>query len=53
MARNGYQYGTSPRKLEPVERKTKKQQKGNLKIVKDLPRQDVKLSKAQKKKQQS
>ena len=51
MARNGYQYGTSPRKLEPVERKTKKQQKGNLKIVKDLPRQDVKLSKAQKKKQ--
>ena len=51
MARNGYQYGTGPRKLEPVERKTKKQQKGNLKIVKDLPRQDVKLSKAQKKKQ--
>ena len=51
MARNGYQYGTSPRKLEPVERKTKKQQNGNLKIVKDLPRQDVKLSKAQKKKQ--
>ena len=50
MARNGYQYGTSPRKLEPIERKTKKQQKGNLKIVKDLPRHDVKLSIALKKK---
>lgn len=51
MARNTYQYGTSPRKLEPVEKRTKKSRKGNLKVVKDLPRQEVKVSKAQKKKQ--
>lgn len=51
MARNTYQYGTSPRKLEPVEKKAKKPRRGNLKVVKDLPRQEVKVSKAQKKKQ--
>ena len=43
-----YQYETSPRKLEPVIRKEKKKQ--NIKVVKDLPKQDVKLSKEQKKK---
>ena len=51
MARTGYQYGTSPRKLEPDYKRTKKTQKGNLKIVKDVQRQDVKLSKEQRKKQ--
>ncbi|MCI8411129.1 MAG: hypothetical protein HFJ40_01505 [Clostridia bacterium] len=51
MARMGYQYGTSPRKLEPDYKRTKKTQKGNLKIVKDVQRQDVKLSKEQRKKQ--
>lgn len=43
-----YQYETSPRKLEPDIRKEKKRQ--NIKVVKDLPKQDVKLSKEQKKK---
>ncbi len=41
-----YQYETSPRKLEPNIRKEKKKQ--NIKVVKDLPKQDVKLSKEQK-----
>ncbi len=43
-----YQYETSPRKLEPDIRKEKKRQ--NIKVVKDLPKQDVKLSKEQKRK---
>ena len=41
-----YQYETSPRKLEPDIRKEKKKQ--HIKVVKDLPKQDVKLSKEQK-----
>ncbi len=41
-----YQYETSPRKLEPDYRREKK--KENIKVVKDLPKQDVKLSKEQK-----
>ena len=50
MSRNGYQYETSPRKLEPnVQRKSKKT--SNIKIVKDLPRQEVKVPKEQRKKQ--
>lgn len=50
MSRNGYQYETSPRKLEPnVQRKSKKT--ANIKIVKDLPRQEVKVPKEQRRKQ--
>ena len=49
MSRNGYQYSTSPRKLEPEYRPHK--QKRKLKVVEDLPRQEVKISKEQKKKQ--
>ena len=41
-----YQYETSPRKLEPDYRREKKQQ--NIRVVKDLPKQEVKISKAQK-----
>ena len=40
-----YQYETSPRKLEPEYKKEKK--KRNIKVVKDLPKQDVQLSKEQ------
>lgn len=43
-----YQYETSPRKLEPNIRREKKRQ--NIEVVKDLPKQDVKLSKEQKRK---
>lgn len=49
MAKSGYQYTTSPRKLEPDYRKEK--QKRKIKVVEDLPRQRVAISKEQKSKQ--
>ena len=52
MSRAQYQYETSPRKLEPTEirkgKRVKTQKKRKIKVVKDLPRQDVKISKEQK-----
>lgn len=53
MAQARYQYGTSPRKVEPdYNRRTKKvPQKRQLKIVEDLPRQQIKISKEQRKRQ--
>ena len=51
MARSKYEYGTSPRKLEPEKKRKKKVQQRNLKIVKELPRQKVQISKEQKKRQ--
>ena len=47
MAQARYQYGTSPRKIEPdYDRKNKKtSKKGQLKVLKELPKQQVKLSK--------
>ena len=48
MARAEYQYSTSPRKLEPEYRPQKRKQK--LRVVEDLPRQEVKVSKEQKRK---
>lgn len=51
MARNRYEYGTSPRKLEPDYNIKRQNKKRNIKVVEDLPRQDIKISKAQKKKQ--
>lgn len=53
MAVVKYQYETSPRKLEPEIKKRKNNAKRNLKIVEDLPRQQVKLSATQKKKQKN
>ena len=41
-----YQYETSPRKLEPEYGRQKKNQK--IKVVKDLPKQEIKISKEQK-----
>ena len=49
MARNTYQYTTSPKKLEP-EYKPNKQRK-KLKVIEDVPRQKVKISKEQRKNQ--
>ena len=55
MARSRYEYGTSPRKIEPktdVRRKRTQQvqtKKKNLHVVKDLPQQSVKVSREQKK----
>lgn len=53
MVQAKYQYGTSPRKVNPdYNRRTKKApQKRQLKIVEDLPRQQIKVSKEQRKKQ--
>ena len=52
MAGTRYQYETSPRKLEPnyQEQKNKREK---IHVVKDVPRQEVKISKAQKKKHRS
>ena len=52
MANNAYQYTTSPRKLNPDYEKTKikKENKKRLKVVENLPRQEIKLSKKQKEK---
>ena len=49
MARSRYEYSTSPRKLEP-EYKPQQNRKRKLHVVEDLPRQDIKISKEQKKK---
>ncbi len=51
MARSRYEYETSPRKLEPDVPRRKQTQKRKLKVVEDLPRQEVRISKEQKKKQ--
>ncbi len=51
MAKSRYEYGTSPRKVEPQIPRRKQSQKKNLKIVEDLPRQEIKISKVQKKRQ--
>lgn len=51
MARSRYEYSTSPRKLEPDYRPQKQTKRKKLEVVEDLPRQDIKISKAQKKKQ--
>lgn len=46
-----YQYGTSPRKLDSDYNKKSKRKNKKLKVVKELPRQEVKVSKNQKKTQ--
>lgn len=57
MANARYQYGTSPRKIQPNEtrnqknRKQKLEKKPKLKVVKEVQRQEVKVSKLQRKRQ--
>lgn len=51
MARSRYEYGTSPRKLEPDIIKEKQTQRKKLRVVEELPKQDIKISKKQKKRQ--
>ena len=51
MARTGYQYGTSPRKLEPDYTRKPKPKRKQLKVVEDIPRQQIKVSKEQRKRQ--
>lgn len=47
MARSRYEYSTSPRKLQPEYSPRKREKKNKLKVVKDLPRQEVKMTKEQ------
>ena len=49
MARSRYEYGTNPRKVEPDIRRQPR--KKNIEVVKDIPKQDVKISMSQKKRQ--
>ncbi len=51
MARSRYEYGTSPRKLEPDVQRRRQPQKKKIRVVEDLPRQDIRISKEQKKRQ--
>ena len=49
MARNEYQYTTNPRKIDTEYKQNK--QKKKLKVVENVPRQKVRISKEQKKNQ--
>lgn len=49
MARSKYEYSTSPRKLQPEFNPRKKDKRNNLRIVKDVPRQNIKITQEQKK----
>lgn len=53
MAQSKYEYGTNPRKVDiDYERKSNQStKKKNLKVVEDLPRQNIKVSKEERKKQ--
>ena len=54
MAQARYEYGTSPRKLEPEYKREKKQSQNRnnrkLKVVEPVKRQEIKVSKQEKKK---
>jgi len=53
VARNYYQYDTNPRKIQTEEqmpRKNKTRKKSGLKVVKEMPKQQVEVSKEQKRK---
>lgn len=51
MAQGRYEYGTTPRKLDPDYSRRSNTKKRQLKIVEDLPRQQIKVSKNQRKRQ--
>lgn len=49
MARSRYEYGTTPRKIQPKVERRKQVQKKRVRVVEDLPKQDVKMVNKQKK----
>lgn len=51
MEPNIYEFSTSPRKLEPELNPKRHKQRKKLKVVEDLPRQEIKILKAQKRRQ--
>ena len=48
MARSRYEYGTNPRKIQPEVERRKQVQKKRIRVVEDLPKQDVRISNKQK-----
>ena len=51
MEPNIYEFSTSPKKLEPELNPKRHKQRKKLRVVEDLPRQEIKISKAQKRRQ--
>ena len=51
MAKSRYEYGTNPQKLEPDIRRKQQTKKRNIRVVEDLPKQRIKPSKEQQKRQ--
>ena len=51
MEPNIYEFSTSPRKLEPELNPKRHKQRKKLRVIEDLPRQEIKISKAQKRRQ--
>ena len=51
MEPNIYEFSTSPRKLAPELNPKRHKQRKKLRVIEDLPRQEIKISKAQKRKQ--
>ena len=49
MARSRYEYGINPRKIQPEVERRKQVQKKRIRVVEDLPKQDVRISNKQKK----
>lgn len=53
MEPNIYEFSTSPRKLEPELNPKRHKKRKKLEVVEDLPRQEIKISKAQKEDKQN
>ena len=55
MSNQRYEYSTSPRKIDvqPKKKRSNNTRKNNLKVVENVQRQEIKLSKEQKKKQRN
>ena len=47
MARSRYEYSTSPRKLQPDYSPKRRTKKNNLRVVKDIQRQDIRMTEEQ------
>lgn len=47
MARSRYEYSTSPRKLQPNYSPKRRTKKNNLRVVKDIQRQDIRMTEEQ------
>ena len=51
MVRSRYEYGTNPRKLQPDIQRKRQVEKKRIRVVEDLPKQTIKISKSQKERQ--